>query len=113
MDGAAEDWTRTNPLQQQRADWVLGQVIAWVEDGQCPDRSELPDGDPDLLTYHGLFGRLRIDVHRGLVYEDGGQGQVCHQEEIPGALLCAGSGPSNCARDHQLHQLNPEAVHGL
>ena len=35
-DGAAEDWTRANPLQQQRADRVLGQVIAWVEDGQRP-----------------------------------------------------------------------------
>ena len=54
-DGAAEEWTRANPLQQQRADRVLGQVIAWVEDGQRPDRSELPEGDPDLLTYHGLF----------------------------------------------------------
>ena len=27
-DGAAEEWTRANPLQQQRADRVLGQVIA-------------------------------------------------------------------------------------
>ena len=33
-DGAAEDWTRANPFQQQQADRVLGQVIAWVEDGQ-------------------------------------------------------------------------------
>ena len=80
-DGAAEDWTRTNPLQQQRADRVLGQVITWVEDGQRPDRNELPDEDPDLLTYHGLFGRLRIDPHRGLVYDDGGRGQVCLPSE--------------------------------
>ena len=80
-DGAAEEWTRANPLQQQRADRVLGQVIAWVEDGQRLDQSELPDGDPDLLTYHGLFGRLRIDVHRGLIYEGGGQGQVCLPSE--------------------------------
>ena len=45
-DGAAEDWTRANPLQQQRADPVLGQVIAWVEDGQRPAeasyRREIP-----------------------------------------------------------------------
>ena len=33
-EGATEEWTRANPLQQQRADRVLGQVIAWVEDGQ-------------------------------------------------------------------------------
>ena len=76
-DGAAEEWTQADLLQQQRADRVLGQVIAWVEDGQRPDRSELPEGDPDLLMYHGLFGRLRIDVYRGLIYEGGGQGQVC------------------------------------
>ena len=80
-DGAAEEWTGANPLQQQRADRVLGQVIAWVEDGQRPDRSELPDRDPDLLTYHGLFGRLQIDVHRGLIYKGGGQRQVCLPSE--------------------------------
>ena len=80
-DGAAEDWTRANPFQQQRADRVLGQVITWVEDGQRPDRSELPDEDPDLLTYHGLFGWLRIDAHQGLVYDNGGRGQVCLPSE--------------------------------
>ena len=68
-DGAAEDWTQANP--------VLGQVIAWVKDGQQPDRSELLEGDPDLQTYHGLFGRLRIDAHQGLVYNDGVRGKVC------------------------------------
>ena len=68
-------------MQQQRADPVLGQVIAWVEDGQRPDRSELSEGDPDPQTYHGLFGRLRIDVHPGLVYNDGGRGQVCLPSE--------------------------------
>ena len=80
-DGAAEDWTRANPLEQRRADPVLGQVIAWVEDGQWPDRSELPEGDSDLQTYHGLFGRLRIDAQRGLVYDEGGRGQVCLPSE--------------------------------
>ena len=60
-----------------RGSWV----ITWVEDGHQPDRSELPDGDPDLLTYHVLFGRLRIDAHRGLVYDDGGRGQVCLPSE--------------------------------
>ena len=80
-DGAAEEWTRANPLQQQRADRVLGQVIAWVEYGQRPERGELPEGDPELLTYYGLFGRLRSDVHQGLIYEGIGQGQVCLPSE--------------------------------
>ena len=80
-DGAAEEWTRANPLQQQRADRVLGQVIAWVEEGQRPEQGELPEGDPELLTYYGLFGRLQIDERRGLIYEGGGQGQVCLPSE--------------------------------
>ena len=35
---AAEEWTHDNPLQQQRADPVLGTVISWVEDGQQPEK---------------------------------------------------------------------------
>ena len=76
-DGATEDWNRDNPLQQQWADPVLGQVIGWVEDGQRPERGALPVGDPDLMTYYVLFGRLRINKNQGLVYEGEGRAQVC------------------------------------
>ena len=77
----AEEWTRANPLQQQRADRVLSQVIAWVEDGQRPKRGKLPEGDPELLTYYGLFGKLRIDAHRGLIKRFADQ-EVCRSRGL-------------------------------
>ena len=41
----------------------------------------MPEGDPDLMAFYGLFGRLRIHESKGLVHKGKGREQVCLPSE--------------------------------
>ena len=75
---AAEEWTHDNPLQQQRADPVLGTVISWVEDGQQPEKGNCLERVWTCRPITDSLGDYGSGSDAGcMVYEGEGREQVC------------------------------------
>ena len=81
--GEIETWMTENPLERQKQDPVLKEVIRWVEEKQKPDAEKMREAGSEYLAYRGVFERLHLTESAGLVYRspEDGEDKFCLPED--------------------------------
>jgi transposase InsO family protein len=66
--GEVESWMTGDPLERQKQDPVLKEVIRWVEEKKKPDTEKIREAGKEYSAYRSVFERLHLTEKSGLMY---------------------------------------------